>query len=85
MDVKLSTGKEITLNMEKMTTREYLSFFDENITEKDKQAIIARVAGLTMDEWLDLPHPDTQQRIVPAFWKKVREPLTDPNSASAST
>jgi hypothetical protein len=82
MDVTLSGGKVLTVDLRRITIREYR----ELVTTKDQpreDALIAQVVGLTADELLDLPQPD-YRLVVDRFFKTATEPLADPTSASAS-
>lgn len=82
-DVILSDGREITFDLLKISLSEYRALFDAHQPEEE-DAVLARVAGLTVDEYRALPVPDWRA-LAAAFFRKAREPLeTAPNSASAS-
>ena len=83
MNVTLSGGKTVTLDMAKITIREYRELLATK-DQAEEDGILAKVAGLTVDELLDLPQPD-YRRVVDTFFKTAREPLADPNSVSVST
>lgn len=83
-DLVLSTGKEIFIDISKLTYRDYVYCFSASITDKRYNEIIAGVSGLAVDEMLDLLLND-QRKIVDAFFKKTREPMNDPNSESPPT
>jgi hypothetical protein len=82
-DLILSNGREITFDLSKMTLRQYRGLFDIKKKAVEEDPIISAVSGLTIEEYLDLPHPDWK-RLLAALFKKAREPLADPNSQSAS-
>lgn len=77
-DITLSNGREITFDLSQMTLREYRGLFDKAQAPEQEDKIIAKVAGLSVDEYLDLPQPDWRKLIL-SFFKKAREPLSDPS------
>ena len=77
-DITLSTGREIEFDLSKISLREYRSLFGTKLPTSEEDELITRVAGLTLDEYQDLPMPD-YKRIIKGLVKKVREPLADPN------
>jgi len=83
MDVTLSGGKTVILDLGKISIREYRELL--NTKDQDQEdGILAKVAGITVEELLSLPQPD-YRRVVDTFFKAAREPLADPNSQSVST
>ena len=84
-DVTLSNGKEITFDFYKITYREWKSFGEKQEKENVTDEKYARVGGLTLEEFLDLPLPD-HHVYVKTFWVRARDPLADPkNSPSVPT
>ena len=83
-DITLSDGREITFDLFKITFGEWKGLFDPEESDQESDTKIARCAGLTYEELLALPLPDSK-RLSAAFFKRAREPLADPNSLSAST
>lgn len=81
-DVTLSDGREITFDLNKITYREYRKIFDEKENEKESDEKIARVCGLSYEDYDSLPLLD-HRRVFLAFFKKAAEPMSDPNSPSA--
>lgn len=81
--VTLSTGREVVVDLHRVSLREYRALFEPGNQENEDE-IIARAAGMAVEELLDLPFPD-YRRIVRAFFDSARDPLADPNSVSAST
>lgn len=77
-DVTLSTGREIVIDLTKITLKQYRALFDKSQPQAEEDATIAACAGLTLDEYLGLIYPDFK-RIAAAFFRKAREPLADPN------
>lgn len=77
-DLVLADGRPVTLDLGKISIREYRALFDKTQTRDDEDATMAKVAGMTVDELLDLPQPD-YRRLTTAFMKKAAAPLADPN------
>lgn len=80
-DVILSDGREITLDLCKMSVSEWRAMLRPTATEdamRADDAVIARVAGLTLEEYDALPQPDWRL-MVRRLIEKAREPLADPN------
>jgi hypothetical protein len=82
--VTLSNGRVLTIDLYKMTMREYRTLFDTKIKPEKDDVIYSKVLGLTTDELTDLPQPDWQRACL-AVIDAARKPLSDPNSASASS
>jgi hypothetical protein len=83
-DITLSDGRALTFDLYKLTIKEYRSLFDKTQAQDEEDRLIARTVGLSLDEYQALAYPDFR-RLADAFFKKAREPLADPNSASASS
>jgi len=77
-DITLSSGKEITFDLTRMTVREYRALFDKSQGQDEEDTTLARVCGLTVEEYLDIPYPEWKQLTV-AFFHAVRMPLANPN------
>lgn len=77
-DITLPGGREITFDLSRISEREYRTLFDRGQSIEDEDALIAKVTGLAVEELLDLSKADFK-RIWAAFFKKVREPLSDPS------
>lgn len=84
MDVKISNKKEITFDLYTFTFQEYTKIFDGEGGDNRADELIAKSAGMTVDDLRSLPFPDNR-KIVTAFFKKCRDVVSDPNSESAST
>lgn len=80
---KLSDGREFAIDLNKVTMREFRTLFDTGMSEIDSDRILAKCAGLTVDELLDLPYPD-YRRVFAEFLAKARNPLDDPNLGGGS-
>lgn len=77
-DHTLPDGRAIDFDLGKVTRREYSALIEGRLTNAQDDEIIARAAGLTVDELGNLTQPEWR-RLVRAFFKKAREPLADPN------
>lgn len=76
-DITLSDGREITFDLKALSLREYRALFDKKQPQKVEDETLAKVCGVEVDYYLDLPLEDSK-RLVQAFVKKAREPV-DPN------
>lgn len=83
-DIVLSDGREVTFDLTKISLREYRALFDPTQKQSDEDVILARLSGMDVDEYLDLPYPDWR-KLVMAFFTVARQPLSSPNSVSEST
>lgn len=81
--VKLSDGREIKIDLLKISLRKF-RWLTSNQDQDAEDKFLAEYFGMTLDDYLDLPHEDWR-RMVNEFFRTAREPLADPNSASAST
>jgi hypothetical protein len=68
----------ITVDLSRITIREYRALFDKEQPQEAEDATIAKVCGLTVEELLELPQPD-YRRLVKRFFDAARAPLSDPN------
>ena len=84
MTCTLSDGREITFDLYKVTLEEYRALFSRKQAQEDEDVIMARVAGLEVEDYRKLPYPDWR-RLTLAFFEAARSPLADPNSVSEST
>lgn len=83
-DMTLSDGREITFDLMALSLTEFRALFDSKQPQVEADAILARVAGMTLEEYGALPYLEWR-RLTIEFFKKSRNPLADPNSASEST
>ena len=82
--VKLSDGREIEIDLYKLTLEEYRALFNTAQKPEDEDVILARVFGLDVEDYRKLPYPDWR-RLTVAFFDAARNPLASPNSLSEST
>lgn len=76
-DLTLHDGRVITLDMNRITIREYRALFDKDQEKDDEDATLAKAFGVTVDEFLDLSQVD-YKRAIHIFFETARAPLDDP-------
>lgn len=77
-DVILTDGTEITFDLSKITWKEHVAIISPEEDNAVSYAKIARVAGLepeALENMSILEH----KKIVRGYFRKVQEPLLDPN------
>ena len=84
MGDKKNGQRKFEVDLSRISIKEYRLLFDTAHTPEQDDELYARCLGLTIDELQALPLPD-YRRAIAEFFIKAREPLSDPNSASAST
>jgi hypothetical protein len=72
------------IDLSQISIKEYRLLFDTTHTPEQDDELYARCLGLSVEELQALPLPE-YRRAIREFFDKTREPLADPNSASAST
>lgn len=83
-EVTLSTGKVIEVDTSKVTFGEWRKFFSSRGTQKEDDAFVEKITKLKPSEQEDMLRDD-YRRMLQVIIKVGSEPLTDPNSVSAST
>lgn len=83
-DMTLSDGREITFDLMALSLAEFRALFDAKQPQAEADAILARVVGMTLEEYNALPYLEWRRMTV-EFFKKSRNPLADPNLAGEST
>ena len=83
-DIILSDGREIVLDLNKISIKEYRALFDPDQPEEEEYAILAKVCNLKPENISALGYDDWR-KLIRAFFDKARQPLADPNLPSAST
>ena len=84
MVITLSDGRELAVDLTKISIAQYRHLFKNETTPEEEDALLAPCFGLTVEEFEALPYPD-YKRATAAFFEQARNPLADPNSVSAST
>lgn len=74
--MKLSNGREVQIDLNKISIREYRSLFDKDIPESESDDLVGRAAGMKPGEVTELPFPDWR-RLMAAFWKEAKAPLDE--------
>ena len=76
--VTLFSGGEVTLDMMKITAREWRELIDPKEGERvDEAALIGKAAGMTADAILALPQPD-YMLLAHTLIQVARQPLENP-------
>lgn len=84
-DVVLPDGREIFIDMNKITIKEYRAVLRNQFEEQDDEdRVVCKAIGMDIEDYQSLGHTDWRT-VIQGFFRKAREPLADPNSASAST
>ena len=82
-DLKLSDGREVKIDLLKISMKEYRDwFFNPEVEDDVADSYIAKVTGIKKAS--DLPMPD-YRIIVNKVFEVSRLPVTDPNSSSESS
>lgn len=84
MVITLSDGRELAVDLTKITITEYRRLFKNETTPEEEDAFLAPCFGLTLEQFQALSYPD-YKRVTNAFFEAAKNPLADPNSQSAST
>lgn len=75
--VKLHDGREIEIDLYKVTRREFARFGEKETPEDEENAILAKAAGLKVDEIANMAQPDFDQ-LVRAFYKTRLDLMANP-------
>lgn len=75
--VVLFSGKEIQLDMMKISTAEWRQAIKVGTTEEEEYAILSKASEMPVEELQKLPQPDYRQ-IIDAFIRLGTQPLTNP-------
>ena len=88
MKVKLKNGKEVSIDLYKMTVAEIRKMGEANLPIDEGDELLAKAIGMTKEEIQSLVYPD-YRKITKKFWEYARNPLQDEddekNSPSEST
>jgi len=75
--VTLISGKTVTIDMMKITTREWKNALKAAMPESDEMEVISKVSGMSVAELDGLPQPD-YRIIIDAFIRVGTQPLVNP-------
>ena len=76
-DLILSDGREVYIDLHKITRNEWNGIWSTKEGEKKSEASISKMTGIPAEDLGNLP-VDDWRRLVTAITKKWREPLADP-------
>ena len=74
--ITLTNGAGLTVDLGRITVREFRAIFDKSQPQTEEDATIAKAAGLTVEELLELPVPD-YRAIIRAVFADAK--AADPN------
>ncbi len=78
MELTLSDGRALKVDLTKISIKEYRRLFAESTTPDEEDELLAPCFGLTLEEWQSLSYPD-YKAATKAFFEAARNPLADPN------
>ena len=84
MKFVISDGREIDVNPYLISLEEYRAITKSKKPQPEEDVIMARVFGISVDEYVNLPEPDWNW-LTYNFLKLCSTPTEPPNSASGST
>lgn len=58
--ITLADGRNITIDLNKITLREWKNLFDPKQPDEDEDATFAKIAGISLDEYLLLGFADAR-------------------------
>ncbi len=76
-DVVLEDGREIRIDLNRITIAEWRRLFDPSQPPEEEDTILAKAAGMTIEEWQALGLVDWR-KVSTAILEKGRNPLKDP-------
>ena len=77
-DFTLTSGRELSFDLGKISIKEWQSLRSPAYSTDADNAVISKITGMKVDEIEDMPADDFN-RLTFAMFKKMREPLSDPN------
>lgn len=75
--VSLPSGKEVVIDMMKITTSDWKKITRAGLTDEEEYTILTSVTGLGLDELGTMPQPDYRM-LVDAFIRAGTQPLSNP-------
>ena len=78
-DLKLSDGREVTIDLYKVTIKEWRALLNPEQNQEDEYATLAKIIGWKPKDVADLPYPDFRLLGLRVS-EKASKPLSDPNS-----
>jgi len=83
-EITLSNGVSTVIDVGKITWGEWTKFFSGKGTHKEDNLFLEKCTGIKADEFDQMLRDDVR-RIIKSVLKVGSQPLSDPNSQSAST
>ena len=77
MTAKLFSGREVVVDISKVSTAEWKSITRAGLTDEQEMEILSKATGITPDELLNLTQPD-YRLIIDLFFKAGTQPLSNP-------
>lgn len=71
-------GREITIDMSKITIKEYRTLFSPEQTAEEGDAVVGKTVGMTAEEIQALPQPD-YRKLVAKFFEAAKAPIDEKN------
>lgn len=78
VDLILRNGRVVRLDLGAMTLREYRELFNGRQKPEDEDVVLAKVAGMSVEEFRELSYVDWRRLTLRVF-AKAREPLAEKN------
>jgi hypothetical protein len=75
---KLSDGREVAIDLGKITIKEWKSLFNPAQPDEDEFALISRITGLSVDDVENMKQPDYRLLMVELVARSLN-PVSDPN------
>lgn len=75
--VKLFSGQEITIDMMKVTAKEWKEVVKPGQSDEDEAAIISKACGIAKEALMTMPQPD-YRLVIDSFVRLGTQPLTNP-------
>lgn len=71
-------GTEYHIDISQMTYGDFIELRDPKQSQDDEDRIIAKCAGMTLEQLRAVPYPDAR-RLIKAIIQEAVSPLDDPN------
>ena len=76
--IHLSDGKEVQVDVSKLTQKEFRGFFDPRVNDEESDKVIARLCNEKL-EYIQNLLRDDYRRVMDAIISLANRPLDDPN------
>ena len=75
--VKLFSGREVVIDLMKVSAQEWKDITKPSQSNEDEAVIISKACGIPANELLEMPQPD-YRLIIDSFIRLGTQPLTNP-------